>query len=169
MQQVLHSPTPKPRRPSLSEVLENHLQEVQRWARLRGTCFFPFDPYRLAHSNIFLMGIYRVWEHGDDGFEEESHVDDEFGAGERREAAEAESMEDVDEEDFTDEADVASPMSSTCCLPCAAVAKLGRSVWAKLAGCQHPEDGDGRGQPDGLDVTDGEPTGMHGDAWSLFR
>ena len=102
-----------------------------RILRLRGTCIFPFDPYRLAHSNIFLccpqifkgwrsplrsdggrswvplpfgwrpsflsprrrtiqpessfesrdappadeamdvrMGIYRVWEHGDDGFEE---------------------------------------------------------------------------------------------------
>merc|ERR1719440_1642762 len=32
--------------------------------------YFPFDPYRLFGSHIFLLGIYRSWK--DDEFDEES-------------------------------------------------------------------------------------------------
>lgn len=105
-------------RPKLAEVLQQQLYNVPPVAEedemlLKGTGYFPFDPFLLAHSNIFLMGIYQSWQRGDDGFDEESDREAEnyLKARNRAESSRpsdsASDMED-DQDDFTDEADVAS-------------------------------------------------------------
>lgn len=45
------------------------------------TTFFPFDPYRLPKSNVFIQGVYREWssvaiDDDDDDEEEDSDDDD---------------------------------------------------------------------------------------------
>jgi len=73
---------------------------------------FPFDPYRLRHSHIFLMGIYTTWSSASDAEEsdEESDVEDGHTAGFedlRKPTADLDSDQEKDAGlDFTENADV---------------------------------------------------------------
>jgi len=79
-----------------------------------GAAFFPFDPYRLRHSSIFLFAIHRSWTSPDDSGDEDSLADDEEGFGHdpegkcRTMSAASDKDEETSDVDFTDEADVAS-------------------------------------------------------------
>lgn len=99
-------------RPKLVEVIQSHFQSVpasaiQNEKLLKATGYFPFDPFRLVHSNIFLIGLYTTWKHGDDGFEDEDEEEEEVVSESPSESADSD-MEDMDQDNFTDEADVAS-------------------------------------------------------------
>ncbi|CAJ1417617.1 unnamed protein product [Effrenium voratum] len=105
-------------RPKLAELLLSQLREVPPTVQedelsLRGTAFFPFDPYRLQHSSMFLLGIYKHWAHENAYEHEDSDVEDEIGFGchkgkPRTVSHMSESNEAGSDVDFTDEADVAS-------------------------------------------------------------
>jgi len=83
--------------------------------------FFPYDPYRLRHSHIFLLGIYQQWVSSADADDsEESDMEDAPVPGgfeaetacNRGRASSLRSASDADDEahsdaDFTDMADVA--------------------------------------------------------------
>lgn len=94
---------------------------------LKGSGFFPYDPYPLAHSIIFLNSIYRSWSGEEDAQTEVSKPRTGSASSAVRKpneicsflivfgcfwpfpsGSEASEMEDVDFEDFTDDADVAS-------------------------------------------------------------
>lgn len=67
--------------------------------------FFPFDPYRLRHSSMFLLGIYREWSpSGDDS---ESEADAGGFQAEVRPRDAGSDDEFASDADFTDAADVA--------------------------------------------------------------
>lgn len=99
-------------RPKLVEIIQSHFQSVPASAiqdakLLKATGYFPFDPFRLVHSNIFLIGIYKTWKHGDDGFEDEDEEEEDVVSESPSESADSD-MEDVDQDNFTDEPDIAS-------------------------------------------------------------
>jgi len=75
--------------------------------------FFPFDPYRLRHSSIFLLGIYRQWVVAADDSESEGEapggLQADAAAGPRVPAASHSGTEEEEhsDADFTDAADAA--------------------------------------------------------------
>lgn len=55
-------------------------------ANVELTTFFPFDPYRLPKSNVFIQGVYREWSSVaiDDDEDEDEEVSDEEPGGLKR-------------------------------------------------------------------------------------
>jgi len=75
--------------------------------------FFPFDPYRLRHSSIYLKGLYQTWSAGaEDSDDSESEAAAPGGFHDRKAAmsknadSQLGSDDDVSDADFTDTADV---------------------------------------------------------------
>lgn len=60
-----------PHRPALAAALRRQLQrDGERVGEAPLEAHFPFDPYRLRHSHIFLAGVYREWAREEDSEEE---------------------------------------------------------------------------------------------------
>eukprot|EP00931_Biecheleriopsis_adriatica_P044020 TRINITY_DN25148_c0_g2_i1.p1 TRINITY_DN25148_c0_g2~~TRINITY_DN25148_c0_g2_i1.p1 ORF type:complete len:720 (+),score=149.97 TRINITY_DN25148_c0_g2_i1:25-2160(+) len=115
----------RPYRPQLHAALKQQLREVpppaQEDESEPSQTFFPFDPYRLRHSNMFLMGLYRSWlpnddEESDEFEDSDAEERDDGFAKEKEDKSRARAMSvmtqssevdgEVSDADFTDEADV---------------------------------------------------------------
>jgi len=112
----------KPHRPQLSVTLRQQVRlpaagedvEVEEGCfqgEVAGLdAFFPFDPYRLRHSQMFLQGIYSNWVIATDDSESEMEPTGGFQVDPKPRASIASQPvtdDDVSDADFTDAADVA--------------------------------------------------------------
>lgn len=102
-----HPSTAEDLRVSLMEIENRNMVDVvdsKYKSTVVAEAFFPFDPYRLQNSRIFLLGVYQSWPGAGDESESDSEEEDEPPAAP---GFNTDANDDTSGSDFTDTAELA--------------------------------------------------------------